>query len=90
VLAAIVGCERRAGQWDRSHLQQPDHGGLAMNILAMDLGKYKTVFCDYNTANAEHTFGTVKTTPQKIHDLIVEKEPDRVIMEILRTNRSMT
>jgi transposase len=53
-----------------------------MGILAMDLGKYKTVFCDYNTANAEHTFGTVKTTPQKIHDLIVDKEPDRVVMEV--------
>ena len=46
-----------------------------MSILAMDLGKYKTVFCDHNTANAEHTFGTVKTTPHKIHDLIVDKQP---------------
>jgi len=53
-----------------------------MNILAMDLGKYKTVFCDYNTANGEHTFGTVKTSPQEIHDLIVRTEPDRVVMEV--------
>ena len=49
-----------------------------MNILAMDLGKYKTVFCDYNVADGEHTFGAVKTTPKDIHDLIVDKEPDRV------------
>jgi transposase len=63
-------------------LRALDQGGLAMNILAMDLGKFKTVFCDYNTANGEHTFGTVKTTPQGIHDLMVRAEPDRAVMEI--------
>lgn len=42
-----------------------------MNILALDLGKYKTVYCDYNSDNGEHEFGKVKTTPQAIHDLIV-------------------
>jgi hypothetical protein len=50
-----------------------------MNILALDLGKYNTVFCDYNSINGEHEFGKVKTTPQKIHDLIVQKEPERVV-----------
>ena len=53
-----------------------------MDILALDLGKYKTVFCEYHTANGEHTFGTVKTTPQEIHDLLVKTEPDRVVMEV--------
>jgi len=53
-----------------------------MNLLAMDLGKYKTVFCNYNVADGEHTFGAVKTTPQNIHDLIVDKEPDRVVLEV--------
>jgi transposase len=53
-----------------------------MNILAMDLGKYKTVFCEYSAIDGEHTFATVKTTPREIHDLIVEKEPDRVVMEV--------
>jgi hypothetical protein len=53
-----------------------------MNILAMDLGKYKTVFCEYSAIDGEHTFGAVKTTPQEIHDLLVEKEPDRVVMEV--------
>jgi len=52
-----------------------------MKILALDLGKYKTVFCDYNSNNGEHEFGKVKTTPQTIHDLIVEKEPQRVVLE---------
>lgn len=53
-----------------------------MNILALDLGKYKTVFCDYNSVNGEHEFGKVKTTPQTIHDLIVEKQPQRVVLEV--------
>lgn len=53
-----------------------------MNILALDLGKYKTVFCNYNSNNGEHKFGKVKTTPQAIHDLIVEKEPQRVVLEV--------
>jgi len=53
-----------------------------MNILALDLGKYNTVFCDYNSTNGEHEFGNVKTTPQAIHDLIVEKDPERVVMEV--------
>jgi len=53
-----------------------------MNILALDLGKYKTVFCEYNSNNGEHEFGKVKTTPQAIHDLIVEKEPQRVVLEV--------
>jgi len=53
-----------------------------MDILALDLGKYKTVFCEYDTANGEHTFGTVSTSAQEIHDLIVRTEPDRVVMEV--------
>jgi len=53
-----------------------------MKIMALDLGKCKTVFCDYDSINGEHAFGTVKTTPQQIHDLLVEKEPDRVVMEV--------
>ena len=53
-----------------------------MSILALDLGKYNTVFCDYNSVNGEHEFGKVKTTPQAIHDLIVEKEPQRVVLEV--------
>ena len=56
-----------------------------MNILALDLGKYKTVFCDYNSVNGEHEFGKVKTTPQAIHDLIVEREPQRVVLEVCNT-----
>ena len=53
-----------------------------MNILALDIGKFNTVYCDYICENGEHDFGKVKTTPQAIHDLIVDKEPERVVMEV--------
>jgi hypothetical protein len=53
-----------------------------MNILAMDIGKFNTVFCDYISESGEHEFGKVKTTPHAVHDLIVEKEPQRVVMEV--------
>ena len=53
-----------------------------MNILAMDLGKNKTVFCEYDTNTNEHKFGKVKTSSTNIHDILVEKEPDRVVFEI--------
>jgi len=53
-----------------------------MNILALDLGKYNTVFCDYNCNNGKHKFGKIKTTPQAVHDLIVQKEPQRVVLEV--------
>jgi transposase len=53
-----------------------------MNILALDLGKYTTVFCDYHSDSGEHAFGKVKTMPQSIHDIIVSKEPQRVVLEV--------
>ena len=53
-----------------------------MNILAMDLGKNNTVICKYDSETGEHKFIKVKTTPQKIHDMLVENAPDRVVFEI--------
>ena len=53
-----------------------------MNILALDIGKFNTVYCDYICENGKHEFGKVKTTPRAIHDLIVDKEPQRVVMEV--------
>jgi len=40
------------------------------------------VYCDYIRESGEHEFGTVKTTPQAVHDLIVSREPHRVVMEV--------
>lgn len=53
-----------------------------MKILALDLGKYKTVACDYEAENGRHNFAAVPTTPKALHDLIVDREPDRVVIEI--------
>ena len=53
-----------------------------MKILALDLGKFKSVACDYEAETGKHRFISVATTPQAVHDLIVEHEPDRVVIEI--------
>jgi len=53
-----------------------------MNILAMDLAKSKTVVCEYDSDSGECKYCKVRTSPQQMHDLIVEKSPDRVIFEI--------
>lgn len=53
-----------------------------MKILAMDLGKRKTVSCIYDSAAGEHRFGKIVTSRQSMHDLLVEVEPDRVVFEI--------
>jgi transposase len=53
-----------------------------MNILAMDLGKSKTVACFYDSKNGNYTFHKVNTTPQQIHDLLMEYSPHRVVFEI--------
>lgn len=53
-----------------------------MNILAMDLAKSKTVVCDYDEQSGKHKYLTVRTRPQQIHDLIVERASERVVIEI--------
>ena len=53
-----------------------------MQILAIDLGKFKSVACDYDPSGPEYTFTTIPTTPQAMHDLFAERSPDRVVIEI--------
>src|SRR2546430_445202 len=43
----------------------------AMVILAIDLGKAKSVFCWYEGADQSHAFKTVASTPQAFHDALV-------------------
>ena len=50
-----------------------------MLILALDLGKYKTVACKYDSTTGEHRFARVSTTPSSLHDLIVDYQPARVV-----------
>lgn len=52
-----------------------------MRIVAMDLGKNKTVVCDYDSDSGRYTFKTIRTRPQVMHDFLVEREPDRVVIE---------
>lgn len=52
-----------------------------MKILAIDLGKFKSVACFYQTGTESHAFETVPTRPQELHDLIVSDSPDRVVIE---------
>lgn len=53
-----------------------------MKIVACDLGKFNTVVCVYDMDTNTYQFITIKTTPQQVHDLIVDQEPDRVVIEI--------
>ena len=53
-----------------------------MKILAIDLGKYKSVACDFDSSTNEHVFRKVSTRPDEIHDLLVELEPARVVIEV--------
>ncbi len=53
-----------------------------MRILAIDLGKFKSVACVYESVDREHRFETVATTPSAFHDLIVNEGPNRVVIEI--------
>lgn len=53
-----------------------------MKILAIDLGKYKSVACDFETDTNEHVFRKVATGLDEIHDLMVDLEPDRVVIEV--------
>ena len=41
-------------------------------ILAIDLGKSKSVFCKMDTIELKLRFFTLKTSPQKFHDVFVE------------------
>ncbi len=51
-------------------------------ILAIDLGKFKSVACLYDAQSAQAVFQTLPTTPQTVHDLLVELEPDRLVIKV--------
>jgi transposase len=50
-------------------------------ILAIDLGKFKSVACIYDPLRAEHTFETITTTPAAVHDLLIETSPSVLVIE---------
>lgn len=53
-----------------------------MRILAIDLGKGKSVACDYDRESGKHEFCTVSTTPQMFRELIEKRRPARIVIEI--------
>ena len=53
-----------------------------MKILALDLGKYKTIGCAYDGASGQHSFRTSVTTPTGLAQLVREVKPDRVVIEV--------
>ena len=52
-----------------------------MKILALDCGKNKSVFLDYQSANGPREYGKVNTRPQEIHDLLVLRRPEVFVLE---------
>jgi transposase len=52
-----------------------------MKILALDLGKFKSVSC-LQIDDQTPSYGKVSTDRQSIHDLLVEHQPDRLVIEI--------
>ena len=53
-----------------------------MKILALDLGKYKTVGCDYQRESGEHRFRASLTAPAALQRLVEQTKPDRVVIEV--------
>ena len=45
-------------------------------ILAIDLGKFNSVACVYDPATHTHTFTSLQTSPQRVHELLAM--PDTV------------
>src|SRR2546423_7297803 len=53
-----------------------------MKILALDLGKYKTVGCDYESESGAHQFKRGFTTPVGLARMVQEVKPNRVVIEV--------
>jgi transposase len=53
-----------------------------MLILAIDLGKAKSLACWHQTDDATHEFRTVPTRPADFHTLLTDRPVDRVVIEI--------
>ena len=52
-----------------------------MKLLAIDLGKFKSVACFYRGEDVV-SYRTIETRPEAFHDLLVELEPERLVVEV--------
>lgn len=59
----------------------PANESSTMTVLAIDLGKFKSVACRYDPATGRHGFETIATTPASVHDLLIEAAPARLVIE---------
>ena len=53
-----------------------------MKIVALDLGKSKSVACVFDSATGEHCFDAARTTPETFRLLLEHHRPERVVIEI--------
>ena len=53
-----------------------------MFILAIDLGKNKSVACSYDASTGEHGFWRIETVPDELQFLLDKVRPDRVVIEV--------
>lgn len=53
-----------------------------MNILAIDLGSGKSVYGISSQLGDKPTYGSVWTTPEALHELILKHTPDKVVIEV--------
>lgn len=52
-----------------------------MKILAVDLGKFKSVYVDYVTGGGPRMFGKFSTNPVDLEKLLIAKRPGRLVIE---------
>jgi transposase len=53
-----------------------------MKIVALDLGKFNTVACIYQTDDGKYEFRTIKSDPAAMHDLLLASDAKRVVLEV--------
>jgi len=53
-----------------------------MKILALDLGNFKSVACDYEVETTKYEFAGVVSSKEAVRALVQERRPDRVVIEI--------
>jgi transposase len=53
-----------------------------MQILSLDIGKFKSVGCLFETGDGTYSFRDVKTLPAQIRELIEKERPERVVFEV--------
>jgi transposase len=52
------------------------------DILSIDLGKNKSIYCDYDSRSGGHRFGSVPTSPQEFRTLLQKHAGRCVVIEI--------